>query len=415
MMRRLLFFVLTFAATWLVAMPTAQAKETFDVVMFYGDTCPHCHRAIEHFEGLQLQYPDLALHKFEVYSERENIPLFLDYAKQYDIVPGAVPSIFIGDQAFIGYNPEKLDAAIEQCAASNCELIYSAGLDATEPLPNEPPPEVNPSSDTPAPDEPTATDNLNTHLPPQPATSNSSAEAVDSNSNETLRQITLPAVIAGAAVDAINPCEFAVLIILITTVIGSGKRRRALYAGLAFCASIYISYFLMGLGLYSAIAAAGLSRVFYIIMAVTAIIIGLFNLKDWLWYGKWFVMEVPMSWRPRMQKLIRGVTSVPGAFLIGFVVSLFLLPCTSGPYVVILGLLAKSATRGQALGYLLLYNLIFILPMVLITLAVTFGVTSTEQAEAWRQSKLRFLHLVAGLIILGLGIIMLGSVLFGRL
>ena len=68
-----------------------------------------------------------------------------------------------------------------------------------------------------------------------------------------------------------------------------------------------------------------------------------------------------------MKRIIQRVTSVPGAFLTGFVVSLFLLPCTSGPYIVILGLLGKTATRPEALAWLVLYNLIFVLPMVAIT------------------------------------------------
>ena len=143
----------------------------------------------------------------------------------------------------------------------------------------------------------------------------------------------------GAAVDAVNPCAFAVLIILITTVLAAGGRRKALQASLALSLSIFLSYYMMGVGLYSAIAAAGVTRALYIAVTILAILIGLFNLKDYLWYGRWFVMEVPPGWRPKLKALIGRITSVPGAFLIGFVVSLFLLPCTSGPYIVILGLL----------------------------------------------------------------------------
>ena len=151
------------------------------------------------------------------------------------------------------------------------------------------------------------------------------------------------------------------------------------------------------------------------IVAALAILIGLFNLKDYLWYGKWFTMEVPLSWRPALQKLIKGVTSVPGAFLIGFVVSLFLLPCTSGPYIVILGLLAKAAARNYAISLLLLYNFIFVLPMLLITLAIYFGFTTTEKAEEWRQKRLKVLHLIAGIIILLLGIGMFVAVGLGMI
>lgn len=228
-----------------------------------------------------------------------------------------------------------------------------------------------------------------------------------------LANLSLWAVIGAALADSINPCEFAVLVILLTTILAANGKLKALLAGLAFSLSIYISYFLMGLGLFSAIQATGLSYVFYWIVAILAILVGLFNLKDYLWYGKWFIMEVPISWRPRMKVLIRSVTSVPGAFLIGFVVSLFLLPCTSGPYIVILGLLAKAATRSYAIMLLLLYNLIFILPMILITLGIYFGFTTTEQAEEWRRRKLKFLHLITGIIILLLGVGMLLSILLG--
>ena len=171
----------------------------------------------------------------------------------------------------------------------------------------------------------------------------------------------------------------------------------------------------MGIGLYSAIQGSGLSHTFYTIVAILAIFIGLFNLKDYLWYGRWFVMEVPMGWRPKLQSLIKSITSVPGAFAVGFLVSLFLLPCTSGPYIVILGLLAKATTRIYATFLLILYNLIFILPMILITLAIYFGFTTTEKAESLRQKKLKILHLIAGIIILCLGIGMLIAMKFGMI
>jgi cytochrome c biogenesis protein CcdA len=204
-----------------------------------------------------------------------------------------------------------------------------------------------------------------------------------------------------------------VLILLLTTILAAGGKRKALLAGLAFTASMYISYFLMGLGLFSALRASGLTHTFFTVVAVLAIVVGLFNLKDYLWYGKWFIMEVPLSWRPKMKMLVKSVTSVPGAFLVGFVVSLFLLPCTSGPYIVILGLLAQTATKGYAIGLLLLYNLIFILPLLAITLSIYFGFTTTEKAEEWRTRKLKTLHLIAGAIMVLIGIAMFVAMWLG--
>ena len=147
----------------------------------------------------------------------------------------------------------------------------------------------------------------------------------------------------------------------------------------------------MGIGLYTAIQASGLTHNFYLIIAILAIVIGLFNLKDYLWYGKFFVMEVPISWRPKLKLIINSVTSVPGAFFTGFIISLFLLPCTSGPYIVILGLLAHATTKSYAIMLLAFYNLIFISPMIIITTAVYFGFTDTQKAEEWRTKNIKIL------------------------
>jgi len=219
--------------------------------------------------------------------------------------------------------------------------------------------------------------------------------------------IALPAIIGAAAIDAINPCAFAVLIILVATILKGGDRKKALWAGLAFTGTVYVIYFLMGFGLFTAIAATGITRGFFLVVAILAIIIGLLNLKDYLWYGKWFTMEVPQAWRPAMKKIIRGVTSVPGAAGAGLLVSFFLLPCTSGPYIVILGLLADTSTRIQAIPLLLLYNLIFVLPMIVITIMVYRGLATPRELEEKRVSRVKQVHAIAGVVMIILGVWML--------
>jgi cytochrome c biogenesis protein CcdA len=223
--------------------------------------------------------------------------------------------------------------------------------------------------------------------------------------------LTPVAVVCGAAIDAINPCEFAILILLMASMLaGEQNRKKALLAGLAFTAAVFLSYFLMGIGVFSLIRQYTLSfsGVFYKIIGILALVVGVLNIKDYFWYGKGILMEVPQSWRPKMKSLIRGVTNPCGAFFTGFLVSLFLLPCTSGPYAVILGMLAAKTTFAKAFAYLILYNVIFILPMVIIVLAMYLGLPP-ERAEQWRKQKIRLLHLIAGLLLVALGIFMLGG------
>ena len=222
--------------------------------------------------------------------------------------------------------------------------------------------------------------------------------------------LTTWAVACGAAVDAVNPCEFAILILLMASMlVDENNRKKALLTGLTFSAAIFVAYFLMGVGLFTVIRQYTLSftGTFYKIVGILAIIIGLLNVKDFFWYGGGgFLMEVPQSWRPKMKSLIKSVTNPVGAFLIGLLVSLFLLPCTSGPYAVILGMLASKVSFAKAISYLILYNLIFILPMLVIVFAMYWGL-SPERAEDWRKNKIRLLHLVAGVILIALGVVIL--------
>lgn len=235
-------------------------------------------------------------------------------------------------------------------------------------------------------------------------------------STDLKSKITIPAVVIAAAVDAVNPCAFAVLTLLLGTILVVRRsKRQVIKAGLAFTTSTYISYLLMGLGLFITIRIAGIQYYIYIGVAILAILIGLVNIKDYFWYGKWFSLEVPESWRPRVKKITSSVTSVPGAFGVGFVVSIFLLPCSSGPYIVIIGMLSNSATRLQSLFLLILYNLIFILPFLLITFGVGIGLTTTARIEKVRQEKLRKIHLATGIIMLMIGITLIALVVMGNI
>ena len=219
------------------------------------------------------------------------------------------------------------------------------------------------------------------------------------------------AIVCGAAVDAINPCALSILILLMASMLIEGQRKKALLTGFSFVAAVYVAYFLMGIGALTLIRSHTLvfSGYFYKIIGAVSIIFGLLNVKDYFWYGGGgFIMEVPQRWRPKMKKLITGVASPWGAFTIGLLISLFLLPCLSGPYIVVLGMIAARATFLKGLLYMVVYNLIFILPMSIVVVAMYFGLPP-EKAEQWRKNKLRLLHLIAGVILMALGVVILGG------
>jgi len=216
---------------------------------------------------------------------------------------------------------------------------------------------------------------------------------------------TLPIITGAAFVDSINPCAIAVLLILLSTLIVTQNKSRALKSGLFFILALYIAYFLLGVGLLGILHLSGVAKIFHQFIGVLAILVGILNIKDFFCYGAGgFVMEVPRSWRPRLQRLLKSVTSSLGAFMIGFVVTLFELPCTGGPYIFVLGLLAQNFSWTKIILILLYYNFIFVLPLILITILIYFGLSTTEKATAWKERNIKLLHLIAGIVMIVLGI-----------
>jgi cytochrome c biogenesis protein CcdA len=339
-----------------------------EIVIYVGDGCPHCANLEAHVENEG--YDEIFDIEFkEVYHDPANAKEMGQVSDYFGIgmfergVPLTVTSTgyFMGDKLAADFLDDKYDAWI---------LANSGAED------------------------------------PGDSGSGSGSGGFDPSTTNSEKQLTIPLLIGAALVDAVNPCAFAVLIILLTTILAGGVKRRALYSGLLFSLAIFLSYLAMGLGLYKAISSVGVSLWFMKFIGALAIVLGLFNLKDVFFYGKGFVMEVPFSWRPKMKAFIKGVTNPIGAFFIGILISMFLLPCTSGPYIVIISLLGQDDTFWHAVRLLVLYNVIFITPMVFITLAVYKGF-SVERAEEMRQKRLKALHLIAGVILLIMGVVIL--------
>ncbi len=384
----------------------AAATPTVCAHYFYGDGCAHCAKvepvlaAMERDEAV-----NLTIVSFEVYRHRENLLLLNQYFDAYGVPNDArgVPALFLNDQYALGDTPilsllKTLPDAAESGAWAACPTL-------APPAANDPPGTVPPSGTGGE----NTTDSLVTNL-----TNGANVSTSSSNVPVTppVKKISLVTLIGAALVDSINPCAIAVLLILLGALLATGNKRRAIIAGISFTIAIYIAYFLFGLGLFSVLRVSGLTRWFSLIVGIIAILIGLANIKDFFWYARGgFVMEIPRAWRPTLKRFLGAVTSPLGAFLMGFVVCLFELPCTGGPYFFILGLLAERSTMAGAIPLLLLYNLFFVFPLLLLTAGIAYGYSSVESASSWKDRNIRVLHLVAGLIMLSLGILVLTGIL----
>lgn len=226
--------------------------------------------------------------------------------------------------------------------------------------------------------------------------------------------LTIARITALAAADAINPCAFAVLTMVLIAILlrDPTKRKNVLYAGLIFSLAVFIGYFFYGLiiiQLFKTFAGFLSEAYFYISkgLAIFAIILGLLNVKDFFKYQPGsFATEMPMTMRPRVKLLIKSITSPRGAFVIGILVTLFLLPCTIGPYIIASGSLSVLSFL-STIPWLLYYNTIFVIPMIAITLIVYIGLTEVEKVSGWKEKNIQWIHLIAGILLVGVGVALL--------
>ena len=224
--------------------------------------------------------------------------------------------------------------------------------------------------------------------------------------------IPLIKIITLALADAINPCALAVMTMVLVAILlaNPDKKSKVLFGGLSFIAAVFIGYMFYGfiiINFFKAFAQFASTIYPYVTkgLACLAILLGIINIKDFFCYKPGSLgSEMPIKMRPKVKQLIKRITGCKGAFVIGLFVTLFLLPCTVGPYI-IAGESLSTMSLIKTIPYLLLYNLIFILPMLIITLGIYLGIASTEKISNWKERNIKWIHLVTGILLVGLGIV----------
>jgi len=225
----------------------------------------------------------------------------------------------------------------------------------------------------------------------------------------TLGKITLLAL-----VNSLNPCQIAMLILVLVTLLieNSEKRKRIIVSGFAFIAAVYIGYLFYGIVLLQLFRASALilrQNAVYIkyFFSVLAMIVGALQIKDFFMYRPGsFATEMPIWMRSRAKRTIEKITSPVGAFFTGFIITLFLGPCTLAPLMTATQTLSQLGILG-ALPWLMYFNLIAVLPLIVITVIIYKGFATAENIAEWRTRNIRKLHLFAGLLLFGVGLAML--------
>jgi cytochrome c biogenesis protein CcdA/glutaredoxin len=340
----MLFLVLIFSSV----------SHAMEVDYYYGKGCPHCARLDARMQDLSDDY-DLTIEKKEIYYDADNRQEMFDLYVRFGLDPGdsGVPTALLDNRSLI--IGELSSERLESVLIEHENNISAKGIITED--------------------------------------SFSPIEERDPTSN-----LTLVVLLGAALADSVNPCTIAVMTMLLGVILTTDGKKKVFAAALTFIGVIFISYLLMGLGILHTITSTELTNIFFSIVTVLALILAILEIKAYFDYSPGLLsVEIPMFLRPYMKDVISKATSIPGVAFAALVCSIFLLPCSSGPYLMVLGMLAQSVTL-QGIFYLFIYNFVFVLPMLIIAVAIGLGKTNVDELGEFREQHIRKLHLFAGVL-----------------
>src|SRR3989344_2914323 len=216
----------------------------------------------------------------------------------------------------------------------------------------------------------------------------------------------LPLVVVSSLVDSINPCAFSILLLTIAFLFSIGHLRSGiLKIGSSYIAGIFIVYILIGLGILQTLHLFSVPHFMAKVGALLLVALGLVNVANEFFPAFPIKFRIPHAAHHKIAELMEK-GSMPTAFLLGGLVGLCEFPCPGGPYLMVLGLLHDQVTYARGLGYLAFYNLLFILPLVIILFLASNSVL-LEKVRAWQRSERPAMRFWGGV-----GMVVIGTLIF---
>jgi len=346
-------FALVFALIFLLSFVSAADVPETKVSYFYSTTCSHCANVAES-EILErvAGWENVSVEKYEVSLSQKGRDMYLDYSEMLGLEGTGIPFLVISQDEKISYL--RGDTPIIESLEDAIINFRSVGSNGTD--------------------------------------------------SHFIKRVTLIGVIGAALVDSINPCAFGVLLFLMAVLLSMGSSKRAFRSAMVYTFVIFLVYFSLGLGIRKLISSFSILSYIQIIAGTIILIGGIIEFKDFFWEGKGFSLKIPEGAQPLLEKYVRKGT-LPAIIILGVLVALVELPCTGGIYLGVLSLLSMNEVSG--IIYLLIYNFVFILPLILVAYMIHKG-AKVDTVNRWVQKNKRFMRLAAGIIMVLLAFNLLG-------
>lgn len=309
---------------------------------FYQVGCQECSRAESDIRYVQSRHVQLQVQEFNIY---DDLWLARCLARNVGRNHVRAPAVFIGDDALIGQEeitPRNLEMLVQKHASGGAGRVW---------------------------------------------------ERCTNGDRSTVAVPPVLTIVGAGLLDGLNPCAFATLVFFISYLAAVERRGREILAvGAAFALGVFLTYLAIGLGLYKLVdlirgvhALAG--RVVYALSALLCAVLGVMSFTDYLKARRGQIEEMALVMPEGLRRCVHAVirrTSNARAFVIvalmtGAVVSFLELACTGQVYfATIVSLIDAPGFQAQALPLLVLYCLMFIVPLVVVFVLVYFGTTSYQ-------------------------------------
>jgi len=366
---------------------TENRIEPLRIVYFHSPTCNDCREVKQALPGIiskwdsQIKLEQKSIEDMEAFNE------LLIYEEHYGVEVNAPPVIFAGKQCLKGTRNiiNRLDQVIAEELSSGAETFTT--------LKNE-------------------------------TTATVTTQNVPSNILSRFEGFRIGTVAIAGLIDGVNPCAFTTIVFMLSMFSRLGKSKRQLIVvGTGFTSAVFVTYLLLGVGLLGAIksfsVSNGLSSGLACAVGILAFVLAGWSFVDAIRYMrtgdvKKVTLGLPKPIKQKIHNVIRkGLSTrnlVVGSVGIGFLVSILESLCTGQVYLPTLIFVARTSTmRAEAFGYLLLYNIMFILPLVGILIIGYLGVKSEYMGNFLHRHLAVFKFGMAGLFV-GLGVLVMGTV-----
>ena len=343
---------------------------------FWTRTCPHCQAARPFVDALPVRHAWLVVHSHDLTADQDAADRYVTIAESLGEDASSVPAFLFCGRMEVGFDrPETSGRALED-ALQSCR--QAATGEHGDPLPGAQP---APGLDLPG---------FGRMTPDQ----------------WSLPVFTL--VIAG--LDAFNPCAFFVLLFLLSLLVHAGSRARMLFIGSVFLFFSGLIYFLFMAAWLNVFRWLGEIVLVTTLAGMLAIVIALINVKDYFWFKQGVSLSIPDSAKPGLYQRVRGLLradSLPaltlGTIALAIAANSYELLCTAGFPMVYTRLLTLSdLPPWQHYAYLALYNVVYVIPLMVITLIFTYTLGSRKLSEV----EGRLLKLLSGIMMLSLGVLL---------